>query len=443
MTTNKIIFAIVGAIILVLVLFVSFGIKKADEKAPQRAAPWDFSIWILEDRKEDFTAYIDTFKKINPVYANKRFVIESFQDKEIYYNTLVSAIISWEAPDMFVMDNREKSPLQNQALGIDPDIVSPNDFRLRFSPLFSEDLIVWDSEDESKEFLKWIPLGYETLGIFYSRKYFLRPSELSTWTDFAKEVKNISEKQSQVIPLALWNTQISHASDIISSLLVIWWDETIYDTERTKARAALSLNGSYAGKDGDNKYELLTRSFEWKTDVDYFTEWDVAGLIGYPRDLLKIADIGYQKSFLFATPFPQYAGGEKKAAIKYNYFVANKDSTQTDIAQKLLAYMSSGEGQESYQELFPYYLSPELALSWDLQEKKIIPEYNIVYKNFVDDTVELVSYDMWSVVTFENEIEEIINENSDYDKRFADMKESIVCATAKHTTLLNLSSSCK
>lgn len=443
MSTNKIIFAILWAILLACVFFLSLNLNQDDTQTQTRVAPGDFSLWILDDAVDDFRLYLETFKTANPKYANKNFVIESFSDSDIYYDTLVSAILKWEAPDIFVLNNREDSALENQAAGIDPNIISPNDFRQRFKPLFSEDLIISDSEDESLEFLKWVPAWFETLGIYYSRKYFLRPSELLTWSDFAKEVKNISDKQSQVVPLALGNTKVSHPTDIISSLIVSWGNTTIYDTERTQARDALSLYTSYAGRTWDNKYELLTRSFEGKTDIQYFTEWDVAGMVWYPRDLLEIAKIGYQKSFLFATPFPQFAGSDKKTAIKYNYFSINKDSSQIEVAESLLAYISSPEWQQAYIETFPYYLSPELAISGDLQEKKILPEYNIVYKNFFDESSELVSYDMWNIDNFDIWIQQIITENSDFDSRFSILKERIICATAKHTTLLNLSSSCE
>jgi len=55
---------------------------------------------------------------------------------------------------MFVLNNSETSPLENQILGIDPAKVSPNDFRLRFKPIFGNDLIISDSSDETVEFLK-------------------------------------------------------------------------------------------------------------------------------------------------------------------------------------------------------------------------------------------------------------------------------------------------
>jgi spermidine/putrescine-binding protein len=47
-----------------------------------------------------------------------------------------------------------------------------------------------------------VPAGYQALGIFYNRKYFLRPSEMQTWSDFSKEVQNIAKKYSNIIPVA-------------------------------------------------------------------------------------------------------------------------------------------------------------------------------------------------------------------------------------------------
>lgn len=443
MSTNKIIFIILWAILLIWVLYLSFWLNSTKTPTNTRLAPGDISVWIVDDNADDFSDYLEEFKNSDPKYAGKNFVIESFSQWDVYYNTLVSATLSGQAPDIFVLDNREASPLQNQIIGIDPEKISPNNFRVRFQPVFAEDLIVWDSEDESLEFLKGVPLGYEALGIFYSRKFFLRPSELETWTDFTTEIRNISQKQSQVIPLALWDAQIPHVADIMSSFFVASGDTSIYDTERNQARSLLSLYTSFNTRSGDNKYELLTTSFQGKDVVEYFTQGDVAGIIWYPRDLEKIAKIGYQKSFLFASPFPQFAGNDKKTAIKYNYFVGNKDSVNPDLVQDLLSFMATSEGQQAYNDIFPYYISPELSIFSQNLEKKINPDYNLVYKNFVSEVTELVSYDMWSVSSFNMQIKEILQEESGYDRLFWEMKDRIVCATAKQTTLLNLSSSCE
>lgn len=443
MNIYKIIFWVVWVVLLWTLIYLMTSIESNKNTIPDRAAPWDFSIWILEDSKDDFWSYMEDFKSSNPAFANKNIIVESFDDREIYFQTLVSAISSGIAPDIFVMDNREVSPLDNYALWIDPQIISPNDFRWRFAPRFSEDLIVWDSEDENLEFLKGVPIWYETLWIYYSRKYFLRPSELTSWSDFASEVQSVSDKQSKIVPIAMWNSQVSHAWDIITSLLVAEWDESIFDTNQWTARTALSLYTSYGDKWGDNKYNVLTSSFGNKSDIEYFTEGDVAAMVWYPRDLLRISEIWYQKSFLFAAPFPQFAGNENKTAIKYNYFAMSKDSSAPDVWQAILAYMSSLEWQQKYLEYFPYYLSPELSIASEKQEKKIIPDYNIVYKNFVSEGSELISYNMWSVYNYLWETERIVDDIDTLDTRFMDMRDWLICSSAKQTTLLNLSNSCK
>ena len=107
-------------------------------------------------------------------------------------------------------------------MGINPAVVSPNEFRQNFKPVFSEDLILTDESDSTVEFLKGIPLGYEVLGVYYNRKYFLRPSEMTTWSNVTKEVKNISNKHTKIIPIALGNgAGITRFSDIIVSLLAL------------------------------------------------------------------------------------------------------------------------------------------------------------------------------------------------------------------------------
>jgi len=45
-------------------------------------------------------------------------------------------------------------------------------------------------------------------------------------------------------------------------------------------------------------------------------------------------------------------------------------------------------------------------------EKKIHPNYNIVYKNFVDEDAFLVSYDVGSKDIFDTQLEYILNMES-------------------------------
>ena len=443
MNTNKLIFSLLGILIFIGVIFLALNLRAWGNKTINTGNT-DLKIWILSDEKEKFIEYLNTFKSSNPSYANRNFIVESFEDETVYYNTLVASIFSWEGPDVFVINNSETSVLENQILWIPPTIISPNDFRLRFKPVFWVDLIIKDETDETVEFLKGVPAWYEALWIFYNRKYFLRPSEMKTWTNFSKEIKNIWEKYSKIIPIGLWNgSGVSRVADIMQAFFVLEWVETLGETNVTETRQVMAMYSAFGQNDGDNWYSGISGSFTDETDIDFFTQGDIAAMVWYPRDLVAINDIGYQKSFLFATPFPWYAGEEKKAAINYNSFVINKNTELPNTALALLQYMSSVWWQQAFVDTFPYYLSPTVSVELAMLEKKILPEYNIVYKNFMDESTQLVSYNSWNKISFDREIKNIADMKFGHDEAFSDLRSFLICSTTKQQTLLNLSSPCR
>lgn len=444
MNKNKIIFSIIGAVFLIAILLLvsSLSSKKTPSIGTQVAG--DFKIWILQDNVSDFQNFLSGFKQAYPNYSNKNIVVESFDDRQTYTNTLSSAIFTWEAPDIFVLNNSETSIFENQILWIDPNLVSPNEFRLRFKPVFWEDMIVTDTIDSTVEFLKWVPAGYEALGIFYNRKYFLRPSEMKTWSDFAKEVQSIASKYSNIIPVALWNgSGVSRATEVISALMVLEWRKSLLTTDNTQSRQVLGMYNGFGQRDGDNRYNILSAPFVSDNDIDFFTQWDVAAMVWYPRDLLSIDAIGYQKSFLFATPFPRYAGSENLTSIDYNYFSINKNTLHSDMAGAFVSYLASSEWQQLYIDSFPYYLSPDVDVAINMSEKKILSEYNVVYKNFVSEDSQLVSYDVGNRNMYDLELTHILDMDSWYDQSFNELSSYITCSSTKQSTLLNLSSPCK
>lgn len=398
----------------------------------------------MGDNVSDFQKFVLGFKEINPGYASKVVTINSFDDWQTYTNALSSAIFAGQAPDVFILNNSETSVFENQILWIDPWVISPNEFRLQFHPVFWDDLIVSDSEDSTVEFLKWVPAWYEALGVFYNRKYFLRPSEMETWSDFSKEVQNIAQRYSNIIPIALGNgVGITRASEIISALMVLEWKRSLVTTDSTDSRQVLGMYNWFGQRDGDNRYNILSAPFVSDNDIDFFTQWDTAAMVWYPRDLLAIENIGYQKSFLFATPFPRYAGSENMTSINYNYFAVNKDALFPNMAWAFLSYLATSEWQQKYIDTFPYYLSPDVDVGINMSEKKILPNYNIVYKNFVSEDSQLVSYDLWNKNMYDISIPNILDMESWYDQSFNELSSYITCSSTKQNTLLNLSSPCK
>jgi len=127
---------------------------------------------------------------------------------------------------------------------------------------------------------------------------------------------------------------------------------------------------------------------------------------------MKIDEIGYQSSFLYASPLPSYAGTPKTQAINYRYMVVNKDSQNSQFAQDFLVYLSSEEGQSKISEVYPYYLPAHIAVETDLLERKIYPDFNIVYKNFVSDDTQFMSFNVGDNILYREKLYDILEMDS-------------------------------
>ncbi len=445
MSTQKILFAIIGIIFIWALFFLMSVLTSWQGSKSVSATQWKFTVWILSDDAGDFQSYLWYFKEAFPQYRSKNIVVESFLDMQTYKNTLISAIGSEKAPDVFMLPAWEESIFENFIAWVDPERVSPSDFRLAFRENFSQDLIV-STDDDTREFLRWVPAWYETLWFFYNRKYFLKPSELNSWNDIEKEIQNISYKHSNIVPLALWATSgMLHLSDILGAFFVLDGVRDLWQIPNTTVKQWLAQYLSYGDRSWSNGYDAVKNRYPDKTELDFFVEGEVAAMIWYPRDLFAIDSVGYQKSFLFVRPFPQYASefSEKKIFAKYNFFATHKDTQFYDMAQDFLSFVVSQTGQEKYIETFPHYLSPSLMVMSDISEKKILPAYNIVYKNFLPEEGEVVTFNFGDIQLFESEIVSVLKQWPQADIAFADLRAYIRCSSMKHSSLMNLSNSCK
>ena len=442
MNKNKIIFAIIWAIILVLVIFAALNLRSSEPKQ-QAASSWNsFDIWILWDEEAWFTEFLTGFKQANPKYANKtNITVESFSDYDSYFYSLVSAFAKWEWPDIFVLNNSEQSVLEDNIIGIDPGLISPSDFRKAYKWVFWDDLIsrTW----EGVEFLKWIPVWYESLWVFYNRRYF-KSADFTSWTSLASATEKLAEKNKwKLIPIALWSSNsTTHASSIFTQLLALPWESWLDKVSTQNLSQALQTYESYGDESGDNWYNTLVSNNPWKSDLDLFSLWEVAAVVWYPRTLQQIDEKWYRSTFLLATPFPSYAWVDHNTLIDYNYFVINKSSNDPDLAISLLSYMTTDDGAEGYLDSFPYYLPARISLEDDMLEEKVDDWYNVVYKDFYDRSSILTSFNKWIKQIYDRDVVSILSDWSLSQSRFNELKASILCKSSKALTLENLSWNC-
>ena len=431
MNTNKIIFAVLGSIILFLIIMLVLQLNRGTEPRQAEKQGWDFNIWTLDEERASFDRLIADFKDEFTRYANTNIGIETFSDRTLYEQTIISSLWAWNAPDIFLLNNKDTSPLENHVIGISPSVVSPNDFRRDFYPVFSEDLVL---NIEKTDFLKWIPVWFQVPALYYNRRNFPRPSELGDWGRLGIEMESMAQR-SNIPPLALGvGSGITRNSSTVLSFLTQEWVWDIEEVQNTHTRQVMSQyralwliwNQTYIELAWDNP-EL--------SDIELFARWDVASILAYPRDIKTIADIWFSSNMLFVSPFPLSEWKRDSVAIDYDYYVIQKNTSNLQLAEDFMSYLASRRWQEMYWELFPHQIPAQPSLAIERAEEKIHPRFNVIQRNFLRDQTELISFWVWNTLVFESTLQEILDSENRFDSRFQLLKSRISCMPVSYTHL--------
>lgn len=440
MNTNKIIFAVLGWIILFLIIMLVMQLNSSTQPNQVQRQSGNFSVWILDQDINTFNRLIADFKDANPEFERVTMNIESFFDSSIYYDTIVSAIWSGTWPDVFLLNNKEYSPLSEHTIWINPSSLSPVDFRRNFHPVFWEDLIVWEWTT-GRDFVRWVPTWYQVPVLVYDRRSFPRTSELSDWGRFTLEMSSSAERSS-IAPLAIGDgTSVTRTESIFLSFLAQEWVSDISQTQNSHTRQAFAQYRS-AGEIGTETYMSLARRNNQVSDIEHFTERKVSSVLIYPSDIQKIQDIGYNLNMMFASPFPRSEWKSNAVAINYNYFSIYQNTQYYNIAESFLTYLASERGQRKYIELFPYILPAHSVLALELENRNLDSGLNITYGNLIDSQTELISFDVWRNSLFSSGIRDILQRENWFDSSFQILKWYIMCALSKYRDFDNLSRGC-
>ena len=446
MNKNKLIFAIIWWIILLFIIFLVFSMKKSWD-SNTNTNKWDFNIWIIWDDKTDFSHFIDDFKNIKTEYKNTKINVETFSDYEEYSYALSSSIIANSAPDIFVLNNNEKNTIfKNQVLWLNPEVFNPNDFRKKYKSVFTDDLIEtyldWEKE---KEALYWIPVWYETLGIYYNLRY-VKDSDISYLSWLNSVISKLKKQKPNFTPIWIWNwSTVYGASDIITQFFLLENGvNSIEDLVWTKLKEPLWTYLFYWDENWDNSYnsnfvELKTL---WNDNLDLFSKWEIYMAVWYPRMINEIDKNWYSKNLLRASPFPHYFSWEWKTLLNYNYFVINKGTSNYNLWEDFLLYLSSEMWSRNYLNKFPYYLPSLLSLESDKLEEKIHGDYKVVLKDFYNNDYLLSSFDKWIKNIYDRDIISILDNSTNYETAFLKFRDKILCKTKKVFSLEELSKNC-
>lgn len=445
---NKLIFAVVWVIIVLSIVFLLKTMSSTDKTSSNS---WDknkvFKIWVVWDLVNDSSAIIDWFKKVYPNYKNREILLESFNSYEDYTYTLMSALNSWLWPDIFVLNNNDKwSVFSNQVLWIDPNIVNPNDFRKKYKLFFSDDLIGTFTYDwETKEYLVWLPVWYETLWVFYNRRY-LKEADISNLSTLNNVISDLKTKYPDIIPFWIgnWST-VDNSSDIMTQFFMMeWWVTWLWNVNSKVLWESVWAYLLYWDIDWYNWYNLKYQELKdtRKTSLNLFSLWEVMMVAWYPSTIKKIKENWFSKSLLQAWPFPTYYSGAWKMLVNYNYFAINKETTNLDLANSFISYLYSDNWALNFLDSFPYYLPALLSLESDKFWDKIDSDYSITLGDFYSEKNDYSSFDKWVKTLYDKSITILLDKDFYDSESFNAFKESVMCKANKITTFTNLSVNC-
>lgn len=444
MSKNKIIFLILWFFVLLFLIFIFLTLNSNKVKNKDSSVKNAFTIWIYQDDSVKFWDFLKDFQEKNTQYKEKNFNIVSFNDYEDYFNTLVWAFLNWKWPDMFVLNNWDSKFFDNQISWIESSVVDTSTFRNNYEVVFSNELIeTRDVDWKSVEYLRWVPLWYEILWMFYNFRE-LKWKNLKTWWYINDAIKELSSIKTPVI--WLWNgSTVYDIADIITQFFVQDWFKNLNDLTINNAKNPLWRYFLFWDSKFDNKYDnsfqqLVSTS---KNNLDMFSSWELEMVIWYPRMLEEINKRWYGKSFLRATTFPSYSEDKSSMLVNYNYFVVSKNTTNYDLSMSLIKYFASPEWQKKYLETFPYYFPSMISLLKDRLEENISKDYVIKYKDFYNSSFDLVTFDKSNKYIYDKDIVNILDNSTNSQELFENFRKKVLCIWNKMLWQWDMSASCK
>ena len=441
MNNKKIIFLAIFWVLVFIILFVSLLLSWWNNDNNTKVSAKNFKIWILNDDLDSFKKFVEVFKNDT---GNTSFSpeVESFSNYEEYNNALSSAIIRWEAPDIYMLNNNEKSIYLENIVWLKPEDISPDELRTYFKPFFWDDLIYsrWEW-DEKVEFLAWVPFWYETLWLYFDLRRVWDVKKITSFPKIQNFIEEFNESKPWMVALWIWRWEtVEYSQDIIAQFLMSERLKSIWNSSQWVKWA---LSEYYTFASWNNNYVTLDSNLkkEWKTNIDAFADWDLAMLFWYPRTLFDIDKKWFSKRLLRVVNFPSFIN-ESDIFVNYNYFVINGSSKNIAMANEFMKYIFSEKWQTAYLKEYTHYMPARVSVYSEYKDREILDWYSVKLKNFDNPEVLYSSFDKWIKSSFDREIPKILDDEVNYLTRVSKYFSSLKCKTDKILNLTNLSSPC-
>lgn len=433
MSLRKIIFLIIIGITL---LWIIIGITLLWSKSEKKVEiPKEITIWITDGSTEWYTDIIAWFKTFAPEYKNTKINIEKKISDPIRYRTiLLSTLTDGTGPDIFMLNSWDDKVLEWKREPIPESILPIANFEKENEEIF-QGLLTGSSDKEGNwTFLMWVPLWYETLGIFYN-KWLLR-SIPKTWDEVESLYSQDLGSGRYPTNLGLWPRYTPNALDVIAGFSTedFPWYKTLWSSNGILASylGFRNLNMKVQEWTEEDIYSPLKSSStlmsdlekDKKTTFDLFMQWDIAMIVGFPSTVLELEKstkrswINSIENLVYTANAPSNSLNWKKRNIaRYTYLSISKLAKNPIAAAKFLEYLMTDEWTRKIQEAYPYIIPPKPNLYEAWKNKtlsKVLSKTKL--DSFIPDiNTKLSVFDYWLKAEFNTFLSENIDRNENID----------------------------
>ena len=357
--TRIIVFAVIGAIILVLVLIFAGIIPGLKEDAVKTEGPTGkLTVWVLQDSQLAYDAAVKRFKS---VYQNMDVSFRSFSDEKTYRAALLEGFSTNQGPDVFMVDNASVMRDANKIEPLPKQKLSLVQLQNFFPRVVERDFVSLDGR------IFGLPLSIDTLVMIYNKDIFDAEGVAEvpkTWEEFNAIIPKLAKTEGGTritrAAAAIGGSEknIDHASDLLQLIMM---QSGVSMTKTNPFSASFSPAGDdamrfYLGF-SDIKNSVYTWNSLMPSSLDSFAEGKTAVIFNYASSLEKIKNKNqWMNAGIAPVPYPAQAKCQNEYECRtayaryYGYTVSKQSKLQTPAWDLVLFMTTQSDTAKDYME---------------------------------------------------------------------------------------------
>jgi len=245
--------------------------------------------------------------------------------------------------------------------------------------VFADLLTASGAGAERQQYIRGIPLGYETLGVFYNRSL-MRTGVPKDWNEIEGLYREFPVGKFPT-NLGLGPVYVPNVVDVLTLFFV---------RNGAKDYASMTSAGnvmeSYAGYadiainsdqiSSNDPYtvaptlrsEVNTMKQDGLTTADLFIRGDIGMVIGYPSFVAELekaqkrAGSSSAEDVILTEQLPTANRGENTSLARYSYFGISRATTQPEASLAFLEYLTSEDAGRKASDAYPYLIPAQVNL---------------------------------------------------------------------------------